>query len=181
MKWVLIRLRFILGPISLWYIRKGVRLICPSENEYELYQFNQWLNAPENYTRLQTNGKDMETKRQIAKEITERKRELIPSGNNGKISASDPIYKKRSHIWMYASCHVLLLVFVVGWSRWSELQIGYVMKIFIFLLPFPPTFKLVSLSLLRIIYSKTPKTCAYFLTFKNILTLLPLHHYLNYF
>ena len=126
MKWVLIRLRFILGPISLWYIRKGVRLICPSENEYELYQFNQWLNAPENYTRLQTNGKDMETKRQIAKEITERKRELIPSGNNGKISASDPIYKKRSHIWMYASCHVLLLVFVVGWSRWSELQIGYV-------------------------------------------------------
>ena len=159
MKWVLIRLRFILGPISLWYIRKGVRLICPSENEYELYQFNQWLNAPENYTRLQTNGKDMETKRQIAKEITERKRELIPSGNNGKISASDPIYKKRSHIWMYASCHVLLLVFVVGWSRWSELQIGYVNVDYqISILPSSPPSNL--------FHCFHSETCAYFLTLK---------------
>ena len=165
MKWVLIRLRFILGPISLWYIRKGVRLICPSENEYELYQFNQWLNAPENYTRLQTNGKDMETKRQIAKEITERKRELIPSGNNGKISASDPIYKKRSHIWMYASCHVLLLVFVVGWSRWSELQIGYVVVDFqISILPSSPPLNL--FHCLYYVYSKTLQNNVIFLTLK---------------
>ena len=121
----LTRFRFVLGPLSLWYIRKGVRLICPAESEYERHRFLTWRNAPENVKRLSTVGKDMETKRNIANEINERKRELIPSGGEGIISSSDPIYKKRSHLWMYSVIHVLLIVFVVGWSRWKILQQGF--------------------------------------------------------
>ena len=124
MKMVFTRLRFALGPISLWYIRKGVRLICPAECEYEQLRFQQWLNAPENKTRLSMVGKDMETRKVIAKEIAEKRREICvsPAAPSGKIDADDPVYKKRSHIWMFASCHVILLLMVVGWSRWKLLQ-----------------------------------------------------------
>ena len=35
MFWVLTRLRFTLGPVSLWYIRRGICLICPAGEECE--------------------------------------------------------------------------------------------------------------------------------------------------
>ena len=132
LQWALTRLRFALGPLSLWYIRKGVRLICPAECELEGWRFNKWLNAPENKTRLQVAGKDMESKRAIAKEITQKKQELIPSGTDGKLPALDPTYKKRSHIWIFATIHVILLVFVVGWSRWKLLQQDQTILIVVF-------------------------------------------------
>jgi len=124
MFWVLTRLRFTLGPVSLWYIRRGICLICPAECEHEFYRFTQWLTAPENKTRLQMAGKDMETKRIITKEIADKRREICvsPAKPNGSIASDDPIYKKRSHLWMFAFCHVVFLLMVIGWSRWKILQ-----------------------------------------------------------
>lgn len=118
------RLRFIFGPVFLWYIRRGIRLIAPAECEYELDRYNRWRNAPENKKRLSVVGKDMEMQRQISNEINEKKRELIPSGTNGILGADDPVYKKRSHLWFFATVHIVMLVFVVGWSRWKQLQDG---------------------------------------------------------
>ncbi len=127
MKILLTRIRFLFGPLYLWYIRKGIRLVCPAECEYENKRFLRWRNAPENKGRLNVAGKDMETKRQILNEINDKKREMIPSGTDGELTPDNPASKKRMTLWLYTTLHIFMMIFVIGWSRWQVLQTGNTM------------------------------------------------------